>query len=105
MRNFSISNLFASLVTRVIDVVAVAGIATRSFLQLTSMREHMGNRFEQCQVETLGELQANLLLGRLLPGNKRLALLQPAYALAYGNAAQAVCPAPRLSQARASWRG
>ena len=51
MRNFTISNLFASVVTRVIDVVAVAGIATRSFLHLTSMREHMGNRFEQCQAE------------------------------------------------------
>jgi len=106
MRNFSISNLFASVVTRVIDVVAVAGIATRSFLHLTSMRGYMGNRFEQCQQETLGQLlQAGLLLGNLLPGNKRLALLQPAYALAYGNAAQTVCPAPRLSQSRASWRG
>lgn len=106
MRNFTISNLFASVVTRVIDVVAVAGIATRSFLHLTSMRERMGNRFEQCQAELLGQLlPAYLLLGSLLPGNKRPAMLQPAYAMAYGNAAQTVCPAPRLSQARASWRG
>ena len=41
MRNFTISNLFTSVVTRVIDVLAVNGIATRSF-HLTSMREHMG---------------------------------------------------------------
>ena len=98
MRNFSISILFASVVTRVINVVA-AGIATRSFLYLT-MREHTGNRFEQCQADSLGQL----LLGKLLPGSKRPEM-QPAYALASGISAQTVCPAPRLSQARASWRG
>ncbi len=99
MRNFTISNLFASVVTRVIDVVAVAGIATRSFLYLT-MREHMGNRFEQCQAASLG----HLFLGSFMPGSKRLEL-RPTYALAYSISAQTVCSAPRLSQARASWRG
>ena len=98
MRNFTISNLFASVVTRVINVVA-AGIAARSFLRLT-MREHMGNRFEQCQADSI----SLLLLGSLLPGSKRLNL-RPTYALAYDMSAQTVCPAPRLSQARASWRG
>jgi hypothetical protein len=100
MRNFTISNLFASVVTRVIDVLAANGIATRSF-HLTSMREHMGYRFEQCQ----GSLWSELLLGSPQPGNKRPELQRPAFALAYGIAAQSVCPAPRLSQARASWRG
>jgi len=105
MRNFTISNLFASVVTRVIDVLAVNGIATRSF-HLTSMREYMGYRIEQRQPGSLWEL---LLLGSsqpgyLLIGNKRPEL-RPAYALAYDIAAQSVCPAPRLSQARASWRG
>ncbi len=50
MRNLSNSNLFASVVTNVIDVIA-AGFATRSFLHHTSMREHMGNRLEQCQAD------------------------------------------------------
>ena len=100
MRNFTISNLFASVVTRVIDVLAVNGIATRSF-HLTSMREHMGYRFEQGQPGLLWEL----LLGNSQPGNKRPELLRLAFAPAYGIAAQSVCPAPRLSQARASWRG
>ena len=54
MRNFTISNLFTSVVTRVIDVLAVNGIATRSF-HLTSMREHMGYRFEQGQAGSLWE--------------------------------------------------
>ena len=96
MRNFTISNLFASVVTRVIDVLAVNGIATRSF-HLTSMREHMGYRFEQCQ----GSL-VELLLSDSQPGSKHPELKRPAFALAYGIAAQSVCPAPRLSQARAS---
>jgi hypothetical protein len=105
MRNFTISNLFASVITRVIDVLAVNGIATRSF-HLTSMREHMGYRIEQRRPGTLWEL----LLGSSQPGilqlgNKRPALQQPAFALAYDITAQSVCPAPRLSQARASWRG
>ena len=100
MRNFTISNLFTSVVTRVIDVLAVNGIATRSF-HLTSMREHMGYRFEQSP----GSLWSQLLLGNSQPGNKRPDLQRPAFALAYGIAAQSVCPTPRLSQARASWRG
>jgi hypothetical protein len=105
MRNFTISNLFTSVVTRVIDVLAVNGIATRSF-HLTSMREHMGYRFEQCP----GSLWGELLLGNPQPGflqigNKRPELHRLAFAPAYGIAAQTVCPAPRLSQARASWRG
>ncbi len=100
MRNFTISNLFASVVTRVIDVLAVNGIAKRSF-HLTSMSEHMGYRIEQRQPGSLREL----LLGNSQPGNKRPELLQPAYVLAYDIPAQSVCPAPRLSQARASWRG
>lgn len=105
MRNFTISNLFTSVVTRVIDVLAVNGIATRSF-HLTSMREHMGYRFEQCQPGSLWELlQSNSQPGYLQIGNKRPELQRPAFALAYDIAAQSVCPAPRLSQARASWRG
>ena len=109
MRNFTISNLFASVVTRVIDVLAVNGIATRSF-HLTSMREHMGYRIEQRQPATLSESLWELLLGSSQPGNlqwgnKRPALQQPALALAYDISAQSVCPTPRLSQARASWRG
>ena len=104
MRTFTISNLFASVVTRVIDVLAVNGIATRSF-HLTSMREHMGYRIEQGQPESLWELLlGSSQSGYLLIGNKRPEL-RPAYALAYDIAAQSVCPAPRLSQARASWRG
>ena len=79
MRNFTISNLFASVVTRVIDVLAVNGIATRSF-HLTSMREHMGYRFEQGQPGLLWEL----LLGNSQPGNKRPELLRLAFAPAYG---------------------
>lgn len=102
MRNFTISNLFASVVTRVIDVLAVAGIGARSFLHLTSMREHMGYRLEHCQT---GLLWSELLLSSLQMGSKRPELQRPAFALAYGIAAQTVCPAPRLSQARASWRG
>lgn len=101
MRNFTISNLFASVITRVIDVLAVNGIATRSF-HLTSMSEHMGYRIEQRQP---GTTLRELLLGSSQPGNKRPALQQPAFALAYDISAQSVCPAPRLSQARASWRG
>ena len=105
MRNFTISNLFTSVVTRVIDVLAVNGIATRSF-HLTSMREHMGYRIEQGQPGLLWEL----LLGNSQPvllqiGNKRPELQRLAFAPAYDIAAQSVCPAPRLSQARASWRG
>ncbi len=105
MRTSTISNLFTSVVTRVIDVLAVKGIATRSF-HLTSMSEHMGNRIEQRQPESLLELLlGNSQSGYLLFGNKRPELLRPAYALAYDITAQSVCPAPRLSQARASWRG
>ena len=105
MRNFTISNLFTSVVTRVIDVLAVNGIATRSF-HLTSMREHMGYRFEQGQPGLLWELLlGNSQTGYLQIGNKRPELQRPAFALAYDIAAQSVCPAPRLSQARASWRG
>ncbi len=105
MRNFTISNLFTSVVTRVIDVLAVNGIATRSF-HLTSMREHMGYRFEQGQPGLLWELLlGNSQLGLLQIGNKRLELQRLAFAPAYDIAAQSVCPAPRLSQARASWRG
>lgn len=109
MRNFTISNLFTSVVTRVIDVLAVNGIATRSF-HLTSMREHMGYRFEQRQPGSLWELLLGNSglgnsLGNLLMGLKRPELQRPAFAFAYDIAAQSVCPAPRLSQARASWRG
>ena len=100
MRNFTISNLFTSVVTRVIDVLAVNGIATRSF-HLTSMREHMGYRFEQGQPGLLREL----LLGSSQPGNKRRELHRLAFAPAYDMTARTVCPAPRLPQARASWRG
>ena len=114
MRNFTISKLFASVVTRVISVVAANGIATRSF-RLTSMSEHMGYRIEQRQPGSLSDSLWNLFLGNSqlgnsLPGNsqwgnKRPALRQPVLALAYDITAQSVCPAPRLSQARASWRG
>lgn len=102
MRNLSISNLFASVVTNVIDVIAVAGFATRSFLHHLNMRERMGNRLEQCQADVCLGL---ILLTRLLLGSKRPAMQQPTFALAYGKSAQAVYAAPRLSQARASWRG
>jgi hypothetical protein len=119
MRNFTISKLFASVVTRVISVVAANGIATRSF-RLTSMSEHMGYRIEERQPGSLSDSLWNLFLGNSLLGNsqpgnsqwgnKRPALQQPtlrrpALALAYDITAQSVCPAPRLSQARASWRG
>lgn len=104
MRNFTISKLFASVITRVIDVVAANGIAIRSF-RLTSMCEHMGHRFEQCQGSLVELLQGDSQPGYLQFGNKRPELQRPALALAYGIAAQSVCPAPRLSQARASWRG
>ena len=104
MRNFTISNLFTSVVTRVIDVLAVNGIATRSF-HLTSMREHMGYRFEQCQGSLRELLLGNSQPGLLQIGNKRPELQRLAFAPAYDIAAQSVCPAPRLSQARASWRG
>ncbi len=104
MRNFTISNLFASVVTRVIDVLAVNGIATRSS-HLTSMREHMGYRFEHRQPGSLWELLlGNSQPGYLQIGNKRPGLQQPAFALAFDIAAQTVCSTPRLSQSRASWR-
>lgn len=49
MRNTTISSSIASVVCRVIASVAVAGIAVRTFLHLTLMREHMGYWRELCQ--------------------------------------------------------
>lgn len=100
MRNSTISTSFAAVITRVINVLAVAGVAVRSFLHHLMTGEHTGYRLEQRQPGFSGDRYD---LGNPQAGNKRPAMLQPA--MAYGIAAQSVCSAPRLSQTRASWRG
>jgi hypothetical protein len=100
MRKSTISSSSATLIARVIDVLAAAGLALRSFLHLTSMREHLGYRFEQRRP---GNEWGNCLTISY-PGNKR-PVLQPAFVLASGITAQIVCPTPRLSQTRANWQG
>ena len=50
MRITTITSSIASVVSRVIDVVASAG-AVRTFLHLTLMREHLGSWQAPCQFE------------------------------------------------------
>lgn len=100
MRKSTISSSSATLIACAINVMAVAGVALRSFLRLTSTRERLGYRFEQ---HMPGSDWGNLLRTSQ-PGNKR-PLQQPALALAHGITAQIVCPTPRLSQARTYWQG
>jgi hypothetical protein len=99
MRNSTISSLSVALIARVIDVLAAAGVALRSFLNLTSMREHMGYRFEQRLPGNAWDHHLNISHS----GNKR-PMLQPALVLAHGITAQIVCSTPRLSQTRAYWQ-
>lgn len=49
MRNTTISSSIVSVVSRVIDSVAVAGNSVRSFLRLALMRERLGYWQEPCQ--------------------------------------------------------
>jgi hypothetical protein len=100
MRNTTLSTSFASVITQVINAVAVADVAVRSFLHHFLMREQLGYRLERRQPGFAG---GSLDLGDPQGGDKRPALLQPA--MAYGIAAQTVCLTHRLSQTRASWRG
>lgn len=102
MRNTSISSSIASVVNRVIASVAAAGIAVRTVLHLTFMREHMGYWLEPCQPgfafsydqrgRDLGNPQSGYKSGEL-----RHCLLGQ-----NGNLAPAFCTTPtRLASARA----
>ncbi len=104
MRNTSISSSFATVVsTRVVDCAAFAGVVLRTFLQLTSMREHLGYWLEQCQSSEIAggwDQHGHHAIGSLKPGYK------PGLRLHYGISALAVCPAPsRLVAVRSNRQG
>ncbi len=95
MRISTISSSFASVVIRVIDCVAVAGIAVRTFLHLTSTREPMGYWLEPCQ--------PGFTLGGYHPmGNPRPGYKQPGPLRLLGISVPAVCPAPQAAMAAAN---
>lgn len=102
MRNTTISSSFASSVTQVaVDCVAIAGIAVRTFLHLTYMRESMGYWRELCQSEIARRSERQHYHGgNLKPGNK------PGPLPHFGTPALAVCPAPfRLAAVRQTQQG
>jgi hypothetical protein len=101
MRSSTIISSSASVITSVINVLANAVVDSRSFLMLTSMCEPMGYRLEQRQEGLSGVKN----LGNRQSGHKHPRLHLPTQVMAFGIATQAVCPAPRLSRTRASWRG
>jgi hypothetical protein len=103
MRIISISSSIASAVAACVAVcVAFAGIAVRTFLHLTTMREPMGYWQEPCQSEfsRRSDLNSQSALRELKPSNH-------AWLLPHGGIATlAVCPAPtRLAAVRDSRRG
>lgn len=89
MRNSSISSSFATVVARVIDCVAVAGIAVRSFSLHARTREHraseaLGNwQLGQSRMVTM-----NYQGGNPSPGNK------PGLLRLFGIQQPVVCPVP-----------
>lgn len=99
MRITNISSSIASVVCRVINSVAVAGVAVRMFLHLTFTREHMGYWLELCQPRLAwGGNDACYQPVDLKPGNKPGLWRE-------GITAPAVCLAPsRLASAQVSRR-
>ena len=103
MRISTISSSFATAVITVATVsVTLAGIAVRTFLHLTNMRESMGYWLELCQSEfARGWEQPGFhRWGNAKPGHK------PGLFPLYGIAQLAVCPAPsRLADVRVNRHG
>ncbi len=103
MRITTISSSFAStVVASATDRVAFAGIAVRSFLHLTSMREFLGYWLERCQSEfAVGWDQHGYHpIGNQQPGNK------PGLLPRHGISALVLCPAPsRVATVRANRQG
>ncbi len=104
MRKSSISSSFATAVaTVVVDCAAFAGIALRTFLHLTSMRESMGywlERYQSTEVAGGWDRHGRLPIGNLKPGFK------PGHCPQYCISVLAVCPATsRLAAVRANRQG
>ena len=101
MRSSTITSSIASVANHMIGSVAVAGKAVRTFLRLTTLREHTGYWLEPCQsgFDYAGGMRLDRL-GNPLPGNK------PGMQRRFGIAALAVCPAPsRLASVRTTRQG
>lgn len=101
MRNTIISSSIASVVSRVIDSIAVAGSAVRTILRLTFMRERAGYWLEPCQPEfALACNHLGYQLGKLKPG------IKPGHLGQFGILAHAAYPAAsRLASVRANRQG
>lgn len=102
MRNTTISSSIASVVCRVIASVAVAGIAVRTFLHLTFMREHLGywRELGQPGSDFGGNQQGYFHPSNPMSGSK------PGLLRHFGISAPAYCPSPsRLASVRANRQG
>lgn len=104
MRITTISSSFASTVVVVVATacVAFAGIAVRSFLHRTSMRDCLGYWLELCQSGSDAgcDQHGQHFSGYGMSGYK------PGLLLRYGISALALCPAPsRMVAVRTNWQG
>lgn len=88
MRSTTISSSIASVVTRVIDSVAVAGSALRMAPRLMLMREHLGYWLTHCQPESAYEHDQFGRISGPQMGNKSYLLRL------LGKRELAVCPTP-----------
>lgn len=103
MRTTTISSSFASITVASAAVRgAFAGIAVRTFLHLTSMREYLGYWLERCQTEFASDWgqHGHQSHGKQQPGNK------PGLLPRHGILALVLCPAPsRVVKVRANRQG
>lgn len=103
MRNTTISSSFASaVVSLVAHRVVLAGMAVRTFLQLTSSRQPMGYWLERYQSDIAGgrDHHGHHPIGNLKAGFK------PGLLPHFGNSALAFCPAPAaIAAVRANRQG
>ena len=97
-----LSSFASSVITRVIDCVAAAGLAVRGLLPVANMCERQGYWLELCQPEFASgsDHYGPCHFGNLNPGK------HPGLLRFYGITPLAVCPAPsRLTSVRANRQG